>query len=38
MFIIGSIFAGLWAWAMLAGGTIDRARANLERLNLEAEN
>lgn len=28
MFFIGAIFVGLWGWAMIAGGVVDRARAN----------
>ncbi len=31
MYVIGGIFVCLWAWAMIAGGTIDKARAVLER-------
>jgi hypothetical protein len=31
MYVIGGIFVCLWAWAMIAGGTIDKARAALER-------
>ena len=31
MFYIGVLCACLWAWAMIAGGTIDTARAVLER-------
>ncbi|AIC47397.1 DUF4233 domain-containing protein [Rhodoluna lacicola] len=31
MYVIGGIFICLWAWAMIAGGTIDTARAVLER-------
>lgn len=26
MFVVGTIFIGMWAWGMIAGGTIDRAR------------
>jgi len=26
MYLIGVICVGLWAWAMIAGSTIDRAR------------
>lgn len=29
MYLIGVICAGLWAWAMIAGSTIDRARSVL---------
>jgi hypothetical protein len=28
MWFIGGIFVCLWAWAMITGGTIDKARAN----------
>ena len=31
MYVLGAIFVCLWAWAMIAGGTIDKARAVLER-------
>jgi hypothetical protein len=31
MYVIGGIFVCLWAWAMIAGGTIDKARAVLDR-------
>ena len=27
MFLLGTIFLGMWGWAMIAGATIDRARA-----------
>ena len=30
MFVLGGIFLCLWAWAMFAGGTIDKARAVLD--------
>jgi hypothetical protein len=32
MWIVGAIFICLWAWAMIAGSTIDKARANYLRL------
>jgi Sec-independent protein secretion pathway component TatC len=32
MWIVGAIFVCLWAWAMIAGSTIDKARANYLRL------
>lgn len=35
MYVVGGIFVCLWAWAMIAGGTIDKARAALERQNEE---
>lgn len=31
MFYIGGVFACMWAWAMIAGSTIDRAKAAYER-------
>lgn len=31
MFVVGGIFVCLWIWAMVAGGTIDKARAAYER-------
>lgn len=31
MYVVGGIFVCLWAWAMIAGSTIDKARAALER-------
>jgi len=31
MYVLGGIFVCLWAWAMIAGGTIDKARAVLDR-------
>jgi len=30
MYVLGGIFVCLWTWAMIAGGTIDRARAILD--------
>ena len=35
MFLLGTIFLGMWAWGMIAGGTIDRARAAKSKLDLE---
>ena len=32
MWFIGGIFVCLWAWAMIAGSTIDKARANYLKL------
>ena len=32
MFLIGLITTGMWIWALVAGSTIDRARANYEKL------
>jgi len=31
MFFLGGIFACMWAWAMIAGSTIDRAKLAYER-------
>ncbi|MFM6980721.1 MAG: DUF4233 domain-containing protein [Micrococcales bacterium] len=31
MWFVGGIFVCLWAWAMIAGSTIDKARRNFER-------
>jgi hypothetical protein len=31
MYFVGIIFLGLWSWAMIAGGTVDRARANYDK-------
>ncbi|MFM6971859.1 MAG: DUF4233 domain-containing protein [Rhodoluna sp.] len=33
MYVVGGIFLCLCAWAMIAGGTIDKARAALEKQN-----
>lgn len=38
MYVIGGIFVCLWAWAMIAGGTIDKARAALDRQAEEQAN
>jgi hypothetical protein len=35
MFPIGSIVVGMWIWAMIAGGTIDKARTNYLKLKEE---
>ena len=38
MYVIGGIFVCLWAWAMIAGKTIDTARTAYERnLNIQSE-
>lgn len=37
MYLIGGIFLALWAWAMVAGGTIDKARAALDKQYRAAE-
>jgi hypothetical protein len=31
MYILGIIFLGMWAWGMIAGATIDKARAVAQR-------
>jgi hypothetical protein len=33
MYLLGVVFLGMWAWGMIAGGTIDRARAAKSRLD-----
>ena len=33
MYLLGTIFLGMWVWAMIAGATIDRARAAKAKLN-----
>jgi hypothetical protein len=38
MYVLGGIFVCLWAWAMIAGGTIDKARAVLDRQAEEQAN
>ena len=37
MYLLGIIFVGIWAWGMVAGGTIDRARTNLEAQRLQMD-
>jgi Protein of unknown function (DUF4233) len=37
MWILGGILLCLWAWAMIAGTTIDKARANYLKLQAAAE-
>jgi len=32
MFLIGAILVGLWVWALIAGGTIDKARENYSKM------
>ena len=32
MFLIGAITTGMWIWALIAGSTIDRARANYNKM------
>ena len=38
MWFVGGILVCLWAWAMIAGSTIDKARANYLKLQAAAEN
>ena len=39
MYLLGAVFLGMWAWGMIAGGTIDKARAAKKRLDsTEGEN
>ena len=33
--MIGSMVAGMWIWALVAGGTIDKARANFDKMKEE---
>jgi hypothetical protein len=35
MYLLGAIFLAMWAWGMIAGGTIDKARAAKSKLDLE---
>jgi hypothetical protein len=35
MYLLGAIFLAMWAWGMIAGGTIDKARAAKGKLDLE---
>ena len=35
MYVLGGIFLAMWAWGMIAGGTIDKARAAKSKLDLE---
>lgn len=35
MYLLGVIFTAMWAWGMIAGGTIDKARAAKSKLDLE---
>jgi hypothetical protein len=37
MYLFGVIFLGLWAWGMIAGSTIDKARAAKARLKGEEQ-
>lgn len=33
MYVLGIVFMGMWAWGMIAGGTIDKARAAKKKLD-----
>ena len=33
MYVLGVVFLGMWAWGMIAGGTIDKARAAKKKLD-----
>jgi hypothetical protein len=33
MYLLGVVFLGMWAWGMIAGGTIDKARAAKKKLD-----
>ena len=35
MYLLGAIFLAMWAWGMIAGGTIDKARAAKSKLDVE---
>ena len=37
MFVIGAILTGMWIWALVAGQTIDVARAKYQELQSEGE-
>jgi hypothetical protein len=37
MYLLGGVFLSMWAWGMIAGGTIDKARAAKARLDSESE-
>lgn len=37
MYLLGAVFLIMWAWAMIAGGTIDKARAAKARLDSQSE-
>jgi hypothetical protein len=36
MFLIGAILVGMWTWALIAGGTIDKARENYTKMKGES--
>jgi hypothetical protein len=33
MYLLGAVFLAMWAWGMIAGGTIDKARSAKQRLD-----
>lgn len=33
MYLLGAVFLAMWAWGMIAGGTIDKARAAKNKLD-----
>jgi hypothetical protein len=33
MYLLGAVFIAMWAWGMIAGGTIDKARAAKNKLD-----
>lgn len=33
MYLLGAVFLAMWAWGMIAGGTIDKARAAKRKLD-----
>lgn len=35
MYLLGAVFIALWAWGMIAGGTIDKAREAKKKLDSE---
>ena len=35
MYLLGAVFLAMWAWGMIAGGTIDKAREAKTKLDLE---
>ncbi len=35
MYLLGAVFLAMWAWGMIAGGTIDKARTAKTKLDLE---
>jgi hypothetical protein len=37
MYLLGTVFLGLWAWGMIAGATIDKARAAKAKLQSKEE-